>query len=496
MLVRCRIVIGVLSLAAAVAGHAQAAGAPKEPSFENVKGSEWVRVTAHRQGFEATFPGRPAFDERSPVCTFKHAGCNADFEAVWQNFGPPLKKLEGNAQALNRFYDTFEGSILRNKQAVLESSKNVVHEGRPARRVEWRQPVPGDPRLGYALIVAVGDTLYLTSVNQPAIATVKDATIDRFLGSLKPLAKRPEPKAGAEQPDPAPAKQPEKADLVALMDKMAGKWKGARYLVGGAFEDRVNDEWWIIRPNGTYEATKFIVTTRVTEQGKWRLVDGKTLELIPIKNGKEQKPRPCTFTLGNRSLTIRHSGSNEEVRLRFSAPAALAPPKAGLEQGKGAGPNPLQQAKIGDWAKYDLLMDGETLSRATYSVTGQDGKQAGVQLASESVRTRKITTSSQTVDVMAAYPVVLLAGYRQEQKIDFTKIRSEAEAIKVAGREFNATRTEYTFRQRDNGLTGTATIWTASDGPFGTLLKREVVVNGILTVRFSAILTAFGANDK
>ncbi len=480
MPIRFRFIFSLLCLHAVTAAYAGEFDASKEATFEKVKGTDNVRVVVPKLGFEATFPGRPAFVDGQKILRYTQAAADAEFEVVWNTYGGLLQANQGNPMTINKFYNALVASIMRGKQGELQKSNQFLHEGRPAMSIQWRQRINGEPRFGYALMIAVGDTLYISSANQGAFKNINDADIDVFLKSLKPLAKAPTPK------------QADKNNLDALKAKIVGKWKGGRYLLGGVRDDRAHDEWWIIRPDGTYEGTKFIVTAQVTERGKWRIVDDKTLELTTLK-GKAYR---CGFTSADRSLWLRFQGLNEEVRLFFFAAFPQAQPAIDQGDNKENGRNPLKSAKVGDWAQYDLKMDGDIVSKLTYSVTAHDGAKATVDLASESVARKESKTTSRTIDLTMPYPVALLAGYREDQKIVYTKVGSEPETINIANREFKATRTDYSFRQSTSGLVGKVTIWTANDGPFDTLLKREIVVNGILTVRFSATLTAFGSKDQ
>jgi len=114
----------------------------------------------------------------------------------------------------------------------------------------------------------------------------------------------------ARKPAVPPAAKPADAvDIEALKDQGGGQVERGKIPRGAArFEDRTGRR--VVDspfPTGTYERTRFIVTARVTEEGKWRVVDGKTLELTERDGKKERTAAPsCGFAVSDRFLTIRY----------------------------------------------------------------------------------------------------------------------------------------------------------------------------------------------
>lgn len=326
------------------------------PTYEAVADSTWIRVRSTATGVEAQFPKRPDYSDKALKFTYRDPDNETTFEVVCVPLGNIVKEREGDKQKLDELYSVLVKAMVSHGEGKLVDTRDLTHDGRTARRVNWTYSPKGGPWKGTALLVAAGDTVYVASVTRPSATPVPDKTLEQFIASVRPLAKA------------AKAAEPKKevVDLTAIKASLEGKWQGVRYL--GSYllpnKDRVGSEHWTFLADGTYSHTYVPqLGARRETKGTWQVTGKHALALVAT--GADGKPAKLErdFVFMDGFLIINHFGTGEFSQLSVVGGGPKAgdkdtPPKKNVEKAppvpKNADFDDAMKLMLGQGVKRDM----------------------------------------------------------------------------------------------------------------------------------------------
>jgi len=142
--------------------------------------------------------------------------------------------------------------------------------------------------------------------------------------------------------------------------------------------------------------------------------------------------------------------------------------------------NPYKNVKVGDFATYKMkvnvgpiAIDGTT----TQSVTSKTDKEAKIKVTA-AVGGMEAPAQEQTIDLTKPYDPTKVGNLQGGAEAKVEKGKEGKEKIKAAGKEFEATWTEYKVKAKANGMDIDADIkvWISKDVPMG-MVKMTMKAN-------------------
>ncbi|MBA4189135.1 MAG: hypothetical protein C0467_14145 [Planctomycetaceae bacterium] len=159
--------------------------------------------------------------------------------------------------------------------------------------------------------------------------------------------------------------------------------------------------------------------------------------------------------------------------------------------------NPYKNVKVGDFATYKMkvnvgpiAIDGTT----TQNVIAKTDKEAKVKVTA-SVNGMEAPAQEQTIDLTKPYdPTKVGGGLPGGAEAKVEKGKEGKEKIKAAGKEFEATWTEYKVKAKANGMDIDADIkvWTAKDVPMGMVKMTMKATVAKMDMEMTMELSEFG----